>query len=169
MIDYKSPDPFNRPIPLQSLASETEGQWAWNRTAEYADPMDFVLAFEEKLKNNEVARDNILDMLLIGATIEDVVNTTALAAFSQGKLNPDACEVAKLPLAIMIMDMAEEANIEVKVFSSTPQDKEFSEDIDKLNLLRETNPEMFRKLTNEKDIELEEEEEKIPSFMKMEN
>ena len=63
----------------------------------------------------------------------------------------------------------EEANIEVKVFSSTPQDKEFSEDIDKLNLLRETNPEMFRKLTNEKDIELEEEEEKIPSFMKMEN
>tara|TARA_Y100000004_G_scaffold87032_1_gene97540 strand:+ start:4318 stop:4827 length:510 start_codon:yes stop_codon:yes gene_type:complete len=169
MTTYTSPDPFNRPVPLQSLANESEGQWMWNRPPEYPDPMDFVLALEEKLNNNEVAKDKILDMLLIGATIEDVVNTTALAAFSQGKLNPDAAEIAKLPLATMIMDMAEEAGIEFKIFSSTPQDKEFSDDIDKLNLIRETNPEMFNKLTNEKDIELEEEEEKISSFMKMEN
>tara|TARA_R110002020_G_scaffold41645_3_gene122647 strand:- start:211 stop:714 length:504 start_codon:yes stop_codon:yes gene_type:complete len=167
MINYKSPDPFNRPVALQSLANESEGQWAWDRPAQYADPMDFILAFEEKLKSNEFAKDKILDMLLIGATIEDVVNTTALAAFSQGKLNPDAAEIAKLPLATMIMDMAKEAGIEFKIFSSTPQDKEFSDDIDKLNLLREVNPEMFSKLTNQKAIE--DEEESISSFMKMEN
>ena len=105
-------DPFRRPIPLQSLTDET-GQWMWNRPPEYADVDDFVDAIEKKLTTDETARDDILDMLLIGATVEDVVNTLALAAFSQGKITPDAAEIAKVPIAAMILQMAIDKEIPV--------------------------------------------------------
>ena len=42
------PDPFARPLPMQSLATE-EDNWAWNKPPEYADYEEFV-ASTKKLK-----------------------------------------------------------------------------------------------------------------------
>tara|TARA_R100000742_G_C4258444_1_gene76319 strand:- start:162 stop:656 length:495 start_codon:yes stop_codon:yes gene_type:complete len=159
-------DPFRRPIPLQSLTDET-GQWMWNRPPEYADVDDFVDAIEEKLTTNETARDDILDMLMIGATVEDVVNTLALAAFSQGKITPDAAEIAKVPLAAMILQMAIDKEIPVKIFSDFPEDREYEKDVDKLSLMSQVNPEGFKALEEglNQEVDIQEEEQ---SFMDME-
>ena len=158
-------DPFRRPIPLQSLTDET-GQWMWNRPPEYADVDDFVDAIEEKLTTNETARDDILDMLLIGATVEDVVNTLALAAFSQGKITPDAAEIAKVPLAAMILQMAIDKEVPVKIFSDFPEDREYEKDVDKLSLLSQINPEGFKAIEEGLNQEVDIEEEQ--SFIDME-
>ena len=160
------PDPFRRPTPLQSLTDET-GQWGWNKPPEYADVDDFVDAIEEKLTTNETARDDILDMLLIGATVEDVVNTLALAAFSQGKITPDAAEIAKVPLAAMILQMAIDKEIPVKIFSDFPEDKEYEKDVEKLSLMSQVNPEGFKALEEglNQEVDIQEEEQ---SFMDME-
>lgn len=159
-------DPFRRPIPLQSLTDET-GQWMWNRPPEYADVDDFVDAIEKKLTTDETARDDILDMLLIGATVEDVVNTLALAAFSQGKITPDAAEIAKVPIAAMILQMAIDKEIPVKIFSDFPEDKEYEKDVDKLSLMSQVNPEGFKALEEglNQEVDIQEEEQ---SFMDME-
>jgi len=159
-------DPFRRPIPLQSLTDET-GQWMWNRPPEYADVDDFVDAIEEKLTTNETARDDILDMLMIGATVEDVVNTLALAAFSQGKITPDAAEIAKVPLAAMILQMAIDKEIPVKIFSDFPEDREYEKDVEKLSLMSQVNPEGFKALEEglNQEVDIQEEEQ---SFIDME-
>ena len=159
-------DPFRRPIPLQSLTDET-GQWMWNRPPEYADVDDFVDAIEKKLTTDETARDDILDMLLIGATVEDVVNTLALAAFSQGKITPDAAEIAKVPIAAMILQMAIDKEIPVKIFSDFPEDREYEKDVEKLSLMSQVNPEGFKAVEEglNQEVDIQEEEQ---SFMNME-
>lgn len=159
-------DPFRRPIPLQSLTDET-GQWMWNRPPEYADVDDFVDAIEKKLTTDETARDDILDMLMIGATVEDVVNTLALAAFSQGKITPDAAEIAKVPIAAMILQMAIDKEIPVKIFSDFPEDREYEKDVEKLSLMSQVNPEGFKALEEglNQEVDIQEEEQ---SFMDME-
>ena len=169
MREYESPDPFRQPIPLQSLADES-GQWAWNKPPEYTDPIDFVEVVEEKLLSNKIAREDILDMMVIGATVEDVVNTIAIAAFSQGKISPDVAELAKVPLAAVILDIAEEANVPVTIFSSSPKDQELEKDINKINLLRETNPEMLSAIEQgvNQEVQQREVEEQDKSFIKME-
>ena len=161
------PDPFRRPIPLQSLADET-GQWGWNRPPEYADVDDFVDAIEKKFQTDERAKDDILDMLLIGATIEDVVNTLALAAFTQGKITPDAAEIAKVPIAAMVLQMAMDADVSVQVFSDRPQDREYEKDVDKLSLLMQTNPEAFNAIEDGIKQQKIEEQNTEESFMEME-
>ena len=160
------PDPFRRPLPLQSLTDET-GQWGWNRPPEYADVDDFVDAIEKKLTTDKTARDDILDMLMIGATIEDVVNTLVLAAFTQGKITPDAAEIAKVPIAAMLLQMAIDAEITVKIFSDFPEDREYEKDVEKLSLMSQVNPEGFKALEEglNQEVDIQEEEQ---SFMDME-
>ncbi len=161
------PDPFRRPIPLQSLADET-GQWGWNRPPEYADVDDFVDAIEKKLTTDETAKDDILDMLLIGATIEDVVNTLALAAFTQGKITPDAAEIAKVPIAALILKMTMDADMAVEIFSDRPRDREYEKDVDKLSLLMQTNPEAFNAIEEGLKQQKIEDQNTEESFMEME-
>jgi len=109
-------------------------------------------------------------MMVIGATVEDVVNTIAIAAFSQGKISPDVAELAKVPLAAVILDIAEEANVPVTIFSSSPKDQELEKDINKINLLRETNPEMLSAIEQgvNQEVQQREVEEQDKSFIKME-
>ena len=161
------PDPFRRPLPLQSLTDET-GQWGWNRPPEYADVDDFVDAIEKKLTTDKTARDDILDMLMIGATIEDVVNTLVLAAFTQGKITPDAAEIAKVPIAAMLLQMAIDAEITVKIFSDFPEDREYEKDVDKLSLLMQTNPEAFNAIEEGLKQQKIEDQNTEESFMEME-
>jgi len=166
------PDPFARPIPMQSLATE-EDNWAWNKPPEYADYQDFVESVKNKLTGDRKAREEVLDMLFIGATIEDVVNTLALLAFSEGKVTPDAAELAKLPLAALIAEMAEEENIPFKVFSQTPQDTDAEETHNKLVLMNQVNPKLFEEINSglkkQAIQDKAEGEESKKSFLKMEN
>lgn len=160
-------DPFRRPTPLQSLTDDT-GQWAWNRPPEYADVDDFIDAIENKLTNDEIAKNDILDMFLIGATIEDVVNTIALSAFSQGKVTPDAAEIAKVPLAAMFLQMAIEADIPVQMFSDVPENREYEKDVEKLSLMMQTNPKAFNKIDEGIKQQKMEEQNTEESFIDME-
>tara|TARA_R110000772_G_scaffold126652_1_gene233733 strand:+ start:1655 stop:2188 length:534 start_codon:yes stop_codon:yes gene_type:complete len=169
------PDPFARPLPMQSLATE-EDNWAWNKPPEYADYEEFVASLKEKLEGNKKAKEDIMDMLFIGATIEDVVDTICTVAFSEGKVTPDGAELAKLPIALMLMDTAKEEGITVKIFSQTPNDFEAEEINDKLQLMQQFNPEGFdaaqkgidEQVSFEKDDEISNKENK-ESFLKMEN
>ena len=160
-------DPFRRPIPLQSLTDET-GQWAWNKPPQYADVDDFIDAIENKFQTDERAKDDILDMFLIGATIEDVVNTLALAAFTEGKVTPDAAEISKPPIAAMLLQMAMDAGVEVEVFSENPRNTEYEKDVDKLSLLMQTNPKVFEAMEQGIEQQKEEDINKEQSFMEME-
>jgi len=163
-----SSDPFSRPIPMQSLTSET-GQWGWNRPPQFAKVEDFVDSVEKKLSNKR-AKEDILDMFIIGATVEDVVNTLAISAVTQGKITPDAAELSKLPIAALLVDMAVKEDVPVKVFSETDNDRDNQRTHDKLKLLYQTKPELFEVAQKElsKRAAMQEAEEKEEGFMKME-
>tara|TARA_R110000765_G_scaffold203098_1_gene308286 strand:+ start:326 stop:847 length:522 start_codon:yes stop_codon:yes gene_type:complete len=166
------PDPFARPLPMQSLATE-EDNWAWNKPPEYADYQDFVESLKDKLTSDEVAKEEILDMLFIGATLEDVVNTIATLAFSEGKITPDAAELAKFPLAVFILDLAMKEDVAVKIFSQTPQDTEAQDMNNKLMLMNDLNPEGFEDIKSNLKEKVSKDkldsEESKESFLKMEN
>mgnify|MGYP005821208963 FL=1 len=158
-------DPFRLPIPLAT----DEGQWAWNRPPDYPDPSDFVQELEDKLRSKQEVLEDILDMLIVGATVEDIVNTISLTAFTQGKLAPDAAEVAKLPLAALIIELAMENNVEAKIFSSLPTDADQEKTLDKLDLMQEFNPRLYKGIQEELDTQMKEQEDVDPSsFMNME-
>ena len=129
---------------------------------------DFIDAIENKLTRDEIAKDDILDMFLLGATIEDVVNTIALSAFSQGKVTPDAAEIAKVPLAAMFIKLCMDADIPVELFSDKPENREYEKDVDKLALMMQTNPEAFKKIDEGIKQQQMEEQNSEESFIDME-
>ena len=136
-------DPFARPLPMQSLATEQEGQWKWNKPPQYADFRDFVEAFEKKVEDSKILQEDFLDMFLIGATIEDVVNTISLTAFTEGKVTPDAAELSKAAIAVFLIDLAMKNKVPVTIFSETPAQNNLKKTSDKIKLMKSTNPEGF--------------------------
>jgi len=161
-------EPLALPIPLSSLTTD-QGQRAWNRPPDYPDPTNFVEEIEKKLDSNPEALEDILDMLIIGATIEDVVNTIAITAFTQGKLTADGAEIAKIPLAALILDYAIKNNVEAKVFSSLPSDQAEEKALDKLDLMQQFNPRLYEGMKEEINMQEKQlEEDDAASFMNME-
>ena len=161
-------EPLALPVPLSSLATD-QGQWPWNRPPEYPDPTNFVEEIEKKLELKPEVLEDILDMLLVGATVEDVVNTIAITAFMKGKLSPDGAEIAKIPLSALILDYAIKNNVDAKVFSSLPSDQAEEKALDKLDLIKEFNPRLYEGIQEEINMQEQQlEEGESPSFMKME-
>ena len=149
--------------------TDEPGRWPWEKPPVYSDPDDAIDYLEERI-SEEATEESMMKMLLAGITIEELVDQVAFKWFMAGFYSPDVAELAKVPLAAVILDIAEEANVPVTIFSSSPKDQELEKDINKINLLRETNPEMLSAIEQgvNQEVQQREVEEQDKSFIKME-
>ena len=108
-------DPIGRPIPGQSLASDMS-DLPYERpplTASVPEALEAIFqGIEQPLQ-----KENLMDILEIGLSVETVASAIVMKAFSDGIITPDMAELIKPPIVIFIASTAEDEGIEYTLFN----------------------------------------------------
>ena len=99
------------PIPGQSLINSPEEPRAWEQPATYSSPrmaLDHIL----DLVLDEEVLPAILDSIHGGAGLTDIASAILYTGFTEGKWTPDTMMLLMEPTLYILMNIAEEANIE---------------------------------------------------------
>ena len=140
---------FNRPIPGHSL-TDTPGGRPYEQPPTYTNPDDAVDFIVEKLMQPE-NQTRFQKLMFAGMSVEEIVNTVALGGFAGGIISPDVAEIIKPPIAMVLINIALEADIPVKVFSGNSEIDEAStmDDESTLRMMADRNPEQLKMLLQE--------------------
>lgn len=111
-----TPDPFNRAVPGFSL-TQPPGKWAWEQPPKFVKPADAVNHIIDKLEEPDKLEE-VLNLMIAGVSIEELVNVFAVHGVDRGTFNPDVAETIKGPLSFYMMGLAEEHNVPVKLFGN---------------------------------------------------
>ena len=135
-------DPFSMAPPGYGLTSDNE-RWPWGKPQEQVNPEEVLRRAVESLKVPHV-REEMLKLLLIGASVEALVEGYVFQAFQEGGFSPDVGLLIKGPLGIFIANMAEEANIPYRLFENDNElDKDEMDDETFVRMMKDNNPQMF--------------------------
>jgi len=153
-------DPFNRAPPGWSL-TQPKGKWNWEKPPLHSNPAEAVDAIIDKLEEPEV-EESMVKLMFSGISIQEIVNTIAIAGFSEGKFNPDVAEIIKAPIASYLLGVATDFNLPVKMFNSSdglhPEDESLNDSV-MLEIMEERNPDLYKFLMEQAESPEEEVEE----------
>jgi hypothetical protein len=134
--------------PGHSLTNDP-GRWPWDRPAEYANPddaIDFIIAQLERPNS----QDGLLKMMLGGISVEEIVSQIAFKGFMEGSYTPDVAELIKPALAIYLVGIADENDIDAQIFMREGElEEEEVTDATFFSILEQRNPTMFRAMNEE--------------------
>ena len=108
----EEPD-FDAPIPGQSLTTEPKNV-PWEQPPKYADPMDALEMYMERLADPE-SQDELIDMLDIGIPISIVVDTMLSGGVMDGLHSVDTKLLLKGVIATQIQTIAEVVGVDYKL------------------------------------------------------
>ena len=138
-------DPFDQPIPGQGMAVEP-GSRAWENPARFSKPEEASAYIIDKIENNEQAKDGMLNIMAAGSPVETIVNTMAFVGFTEGQWTPDTAEMIKVPLAVYLVGLAIENDIDVTMYNVAKEDKETMNESDLYKMMASNRPEEFSNL-----------------------
>ena len=104
---------FDGPIPGQSLTDEPKNG-PWESPPMYADPMDALEMYMERLADPE-SQDELIDMLDIGIPISIVVDTMLSGGVMDGLHSVDTKLLLKGVIATQIQTIAEVVGVDYKL------------------------------------------------------
>ena len=136
-------DPFNHPIPGQSLTTEP-GNNQYETSPEQTDPEVVIESVINFFKNPE-QKEMLLTNLAVGMPVEAVVQSFALGGVAEGKFSPDVAELIKPALTLHIVDLAMEENIPVTIFTDevmSQEDQQELSEIEARQVMEESRPEL---------------------------
>ena len=152
--DLNRMDPFDAPIPGQSLTDEP-GKWPWDKPPEMTNPDDAYEYVVLKIEQDQDLKDDMLKFLMAKVPIESICNTIAFTGFAQGKWSPDIAEMIKFPLSAYFAIMAQENGFEVVMFNKSEEDPIVTDE-QIIDTLRENDPEALefiqQELMQEQDV-----------------
>ncbi len=152
-------DPFNRAPPGWTL-TQPKGKWNWEKPPMHASPADAVDSIIDKLEEPEV-EESMIKLMFSGISIQEIVNTIAIAGFSEGRFTPDVAEIIKAPVASYLLGVASDFDLPVKMFNSVdglhPEDEGLNDEM-MLDIMEERNPDLHKFLMSQSEGIQEEEE-----------
>ena len=138
----ESKDPFAVVPPGYGLTSDNS-RWPWGNPPAVVNPkqaLDEAIASLEKKKTKR----ELMKLLMVGASIESLVEGYIFQKFSDGGFNPDVGLLIKAPLALYIANMAEEESIPYRFFENEDElSKDEMSDETFFTMLKENNPGLF--------------------------
>ena len=141
-----SKDPFNFPIPGHSLTDSQE-QWAWDKPPRITDPEEAIQTVIEKVEKPQT-KEHFLRLMAGGVTVEEIVNTIGLGGFTEGEWSPDIAELIKPALAVYFIGVAIKNKVPVVAFNNSElkEENNMISKTDTFKLMKEKNPQEFRKI-----------------------
>ena len=112
-----STDPFDRPVPGQSLTGEPN-KWAWEKPPQMTNVDEALIFVMDKLQNSPQTQKNYDKIITMGMPIESITNTIALGGFIEGLWSVDVLELLKPPLMASLMLYAEEKQLPFVPFNN---------------------------------------------------
>ena len=126
---YKEPsiNPFNAPIPGQSLTDEP-GNYPWEHTPDYPeveDAAEYVYKNLQKKKNTK----RLVVLLKMGIPIDALTKVTTFSGFLEGKWTVDTAKLLEPIVAMMIAGESALAEIPAKVNMGDAEGTDFFNDM----------------------------------------
>ena len=135
-------DPFAMAPPGHSLTIDNE-RWPWGQPQERVDPQTVLDKAVDSLDVPAV-RQEMMKLLVVGASVEALVEGYIFQAFQEGGFSPDVGLIIKGPLALYIASVAEEENIPYRMFENEDAlTKDEMDDKTFFAMMRDNNPAMF--------------------------
>ena len=135
-------DEFSAPPAGHSLTDDNS-RWPWGRPPQNTDPnkvLDKMIDAFQKPRS----RGEMLKLLMVGVSIEVLVEGIIFTGFRDGKFTPDVGLLLKGPLAIMIADIAEQENVPYRMFENdNPLEEKEMDDETFMRMMKQNNPRMF--------------------------
>jgi hypothetical protein len=125
-----------------SLTIDNE-RWAWGKPQEQVDPQVVLDRAVDSLDVPAV-REEMMKLLIVGASVEALVEGYIFQAFQEGGFSPDVGLLIKGPLAMYIASVAEDENVPYRMFendNALTQDEMDDETF--FRMMRRNNPAMF--------------------------
>tara|TARA_R100000426_G_scaffold19183_2_gene16779 strand:+ start:984 stop:1523 length:540 start_codon:yes stop_codon:yes gene_type:complete len=155
MMDIKAPvgsieakDDFAPAPPGHSL-TEDNTKWAWGKPQQVVDPEVALEQAINSIKQPKIQLE-MVKLLLVGASVEMLVEGYLLQAFHEGRFGPDVGLLIKAPLSFYIASIAEEENIPYRFFENDDAlEKGTMDDEMFLMMMKRNNPSMFNHIREE--------------------
>ena len=135
-------DPFAYAPPGHSLTQDNS-RWPWGKPPRDADPEVALSRALDGLEKPDV-QEEMMKLLMVGVSVEVLVEGYLLQAFQEGKFSPDVAVLIKPVIGLMIADMAEDKGIPFRMFendNATEQGKMDDETF--FRMMKQNNPRMF--------------------------
>ena len=131
------------PAPPGHSLTEDNSKWAWGKPQQVIDPEVALEQAINSIKEPKVQLE-MVKLLMVGASVEMMVEGYLLQAFHEGRFGPDVGLLIKAPLSFYIASIAEEGNIPYRFFENDDAlEKGTMDDEMFLSMMKRNNPTMF--------------------------
>ena len=138
-------DPFDQPIAGQGMTA-SPGSRVWEKPSQFSKPEEAAGYVIDKIENTETSKDNMLNIIAAGSSIETIANTLSFVGFTEGKWTPDTAELIKVPLAVYLVGLAVENNIDATMYNVAKEDQETMNESDLYKMMASNRPQEFNDL-----------------------
>ena len=105
-------DPFNKPVPGQSLTNDPDNPYPWESPPEFVNVNAAIDSIVMNMLSDEEKLANIIEVLASGEIpIAGIAQIILEDGFRKGKYNPDLMLLLAEPLMVILMALAERAGI----------------------------------------------------------
>lgn len=119
-------DPFDGPIPGESLTSNPDTPMPYEKPAEYTSAEKAVeFIFNQLIDENNL--DPILDLMRQDLPVENIAQVIIFEGFRQGKWNPDLMLILIEPVIYVLLALAEYAGIDAVLYPEEDMDEDDDE------------------------------------------
>jgi hypothetical protein len=141
LISKINTDPFDMPVPGQSLTGEPQ-KWPWENPTQFTDVDEALMHVVEKVRGDEASQKAFDQVIRLGMPLESIVNTITFGGFIEGLWTVDIAELLKPPLMAFLMLYANEKELPFVAFNNNEKpDKTYVDDMS-MNELMATTKEM---------------------------
>tara|TARA_Y100000361_G_C11016944_1_gene267414 strand:- start:72 stop:614 length:543 start_codon:yes stop_codon:yes gene_type:complete len=112
-----------RSIPGQSLTNDFDQRYEFEKAPQITNLRDGIEYFFTKITNEEVYPE-VMELVIEGVPVMEVVQTILFAAFDKGIWNPDLMMLLAEPATYIIMGLAERAGIDYVIYAEEEEEEE---------------------------------------------
>ena len=114
-------NPFNAPIPGESLTTAPDMQKAWERPPQFTDPDDCMENVYLELTSDEALQE-LVNMINDGIPLDEIAQVVLYRGYTQGLWNPDLMLLLIEPTIYLLIAIADYADIKDYVLYEGEED-----------------------------------------------
>ena len=109
-FDEVGVNPFNAPVPGESLTSSPENPKSWERPPEYTDEEDAMRAVYMVLTEQDTLR-GLIEIISDGIPLDELAQVVLYKGYTEGKYTPDMMLMLAEPTIYLLISIADYAEI----------------------------------------------------------
>jgi len=109
-FDEVGVNPFNAPVPGESLTASPDTPRAWERPPEYTDQDEAMMAVYMELTNGPTLRE-LVKIIDEGIPLDEIAQVVLYKGYTEGKFTPDMMLMLAEPTIYLLIAIADYADI----------------------------------------------------------